>query len=54
MAEQKPDYRENTVTWFAELELARRRGDYERAAKAQQQLRRLGVKVQYEPAGVRL
>lgn len=33
--------------WFARLEAAIERGDYEAAAKAQRNLERLGVRVRY-------
>jgi hypothetical protein len=50
------DHRDSATYWFAVLEIARERGDFERAAEAQRQLRRLGVCVNYErpvrqPAG---
>jgi hypothetical protein len=34
--------------WFAVLEIARERGDFERAWEAKRQLERLGVRVSYE------
>jgi hypothetical protein len=37
------------VYWFALMEQSAERGDYERAAAAKKELRRLGVKVSYEP-----
>jgi hypothetical protein len=42
------DWAEEPVAWFAEMEIARERCDFERAAEAQRQLRRLGVHVRYE------
>jgi hypothetical protein len=33
--------------WFAKLELAVERGDYQSAANAQRELERLGITVQY-------
>jgi len=42
------DYRDAPTYWFAALEIARERDDFERAAEAQRQLRRLGVIVRYE------
>ncbi len=40
---------DSAVAWFVVLERARQVGDGERAAEAQKQLERLGVKVIYEP-----
>ena len=34
--------------WFAVLEIARERGDFERASEAKRQLERLGVRVSYD------
>lgn len=50
--QQRPDessYRpeDSPVVWFVMLERARRSSDFELAAKAQQELERLGVKVKY-------
>jgi hypothetical protein len=42
------DHRDEPTYWFAVLEIARERGDFERAAEAKRQLRRLGVYVSYE------
>lgn len=42
------DYRDEPTFWFASLEVARERGDFERAAEAKRQLRRLGVIVHFE------
>jgi len=39
------------VAWFVVLERAREQGDFERAAKAQRELRRLGVIVRLSHAG---
>ncbi|MBN2216548.1 MAG: hypothetical protein JW719_04145 [Pirellulales bacterium] len=39
--EEQPTY------WFVLLEIARERGDFESAAEASRQLRRLGVSVRY-------
>jgi len=36
------------VGWFLELELARERQDFERAAQAKRELQRLGVEVRYK------
>ena len=33
--------------WFAVLEIARERGDFEQAAEAKRQLERLGVRISY-------
>lgn len=38
---------DDPIAWFAELALARRRDDFERAAKAQRQLQKLGVIVTF-------
>lgn len=42
------DHRNEPTYWFAVLEIAREKGDFEGAAEAKQQLRRLGVCVNYE------
>ena len=42
------DHRDAPTYWFVVLEIARERGHFERAAEAQRQLRRLGVRVSYE------
>jgi hypothetical protein len=42
------DHRDTTTYWFVVLEIAREQGNFERAAEAQRQLRRLGVRVSYE------
>lgn len=34
--------------WFAVLEIARERGDFQQADEAKQQLERLGVRVSYQ------
>jgi hypothetical protein len=41
----------DVVAWFAVLENARHRADFNRAAEAQRELQRLGVKVTYTPPG---
>ncbi len=38
---------DSPVAWFAVLERARQSNDFETAAKARQELERLGVKVKY-------
>lgn len=43
----KTDYSDNIIAWFAILEIARRKNDFEQAAKAKRELVRLGVKVEY-------
>ena len=40
---------DSPTAWFVELEIARKRGDFDRAAKAQAELQRLGVSVRYRP-----
>jgi hypothetical protein len=42
------DYRDAPTYWFAVLEIAREKGDYDRAAEAQRELARLGVQVRYQ------
>ncbi len=42
------DPRDCPTAWFAVLERARMDGDFERAAEAIRQLRRLGVTVRFE------
>ncbi len=44
------DYRNSPVAWFVVLEQARQKKDFETAAKAEQELRRLGVIVKYGKA----
>lgn len=41
-------YRDEPTYWFAVLEIAREKGDYEQAAEAKANLERLGVRVQYK------
>jgi hypothetical protein len=43
------DANESPTYWFAVLEIARERGDFEQAAEAKRQLERLGVRVSYRP-----
>jgi len=43
----KIDYNESPVAWFFILERALERGNFERAANAQKELRRLGIEVRY-------
>lgn len=42
------DYRDEPMYWFATLEIARERGDFEQAAEAKRELKRLGVIVAFE------
>jgi len=42
------DHRDEPTYWFAVLEIARERGDFERASEAQGELKRLGIRVSYE------
>ena len=44
----KRNHRDEPTYWFAVLEIARERGNFEEAAEAKQQLTRLGVCVNYE------
>jgi len=37
--------------WFAIMEIARERGDFERAAQAKSELARLGIRVSYRRPG---
>lgn len=46
-AKEKIDYENSPVAWFVVLEQARQGNDFERAAKARQELKRLGVDVKY-------
>jgi len=46
-ATQPVDYNESPVAWFFILERALERGNFERAANAQKELRRLGIEVRY-------
>jgi hypothetical protein len=41
-------HQQSPTFWFALLEIARSRDDFERAAEAKRQLRRLGVIVTYK------
>jgi hypothetical protein len=43
------DHRQEPTYWFAILEIARERGDFQQAADAKRELRRLGVCVTYQP-----
>jgi len=40
----------DAVAWFAVLENARQRADFDRAAQARRELKRLGVAVKYLPS----
>lgn len=42
------DYRDEPTYWFAVLEIARERGDFEGAAGAKHELQRLGIHVAYD------
>ena len=44
---------ESPTTWFATLEMARERGDYQLAERAQAKLRTLGVTVRFNRPGNR-
>ena len=51
MAKPKVDAPEDCATvWFARLERAKSQNDFERAAEAVRQLRRLGVDVRFAPS----
>ena len=43
----KFEYKNSPMAWFCVLEAARTQGDYVKAAKAQDELRRLGIEVRY-------
>lgn len=47
------EYRDCPTAWFSVLESALRAGDYERAAAAQRELKRLGVKVKFPASAVK-
>lgn len=47
--ERKSDATVDAVTWFAVLENARQRGDFDRAATAKRKLEALGIKIVYRP-----
>lgn len=49
-AEQTTRFNDSPAAWFVMLEIARKRGDFEQAARAQRELKRLGVEVRYHPA----
>ena len=42
------DHKNEPTYWFAVLEIARERCDFEQAAEANRQLKRLGVCIRYE------
>jgi len=42
------DHRDEPTYWFAVLEIAREHGDFDGAAEAKRELKRLGVCVSYE------
>jgi hypothetical protein len=44
----KIDYRKSPVAWFCVLERAREEGNFELAAEAMRELRRMGVHIQYK------
>jgi hypothetical protein len=44
------NHQDEPTYWFAVLEIAREQCDFERAAEAKRQLRRLGVCVSYDRA----
>jgi hypothetical protein len=41
------EIRDSSIYWFFTLEAAKDRGDFETAARAQRELRRLGITVTY-------
>lgn len=45
---------DSPTAWFCALEVAHQRGDYEAAAEALRQLRRLGVEVRMRPTPARV
>jgi hypothetical protein len=45
------EYRDSPVFWFVRLENARERNDYEQAAEAVRELRRLGMDIRFLPEG---
>jgi hypothetical protein len=47
--DRQPRPEDSPVAWFVVLEDARRKSDYRRAERADRELRRLGVRVLYEP-----
>lgn len=42
------EIKNSPIAWFYVLEDARREGDFERAAQAQRELRRLGIEIRYK------
>ena len=48
LAKAKAEAEQSPLVWMIELERAREGGDFERAAAAQRQLARLGVRVTYQ------
>ena len=44
-----PEFLDSPVYWFVVLDTAKGRHDFELAAEAQRQLRRLGVRVTFRP-----
>ena len=47
MQDQNETWHNSPIAWFAVLEDAKRRHDFDRAAEARQELLRLGVEVDY-------
>ena len=47
MRTEEREIKDSPIAWFYTLEDARRQNDFERAAEAQKQLKRLGVEVRY-------
>lgn len=45
--QEKTDYRNSPAAWFCELETARKKSDFERAAEAVRELKRLGVTIKF-------
>lgn len=50
MAKKTQDIKNSPIAWFYLLEDARRRNDFDRAARAKRELERLGVLVTYAKA----
>jgi hypothetical protein len=48
LVSRERNYQDEPTYWFAILEIAREKGQFEQAAEAQRQLERLGVKVSYQ------
>ncbi len=47
LSETDPEIRDSPIYWFVVLTEAKERGDFARAAEAQKELDRLGIRISY-------